>query len=195
MSICMSIIREHGGNLDAKALPGGGSVFTVELPVLSLTGLGAAEIAPAAGMAATVCPGSNNLNALQGRSVLVVDDEESIRSLLEEGLSAHQLHVDCAENAEAAIAFAENRSYDVLLCDLNLSRAGGGKVSGREAADRILAAAGLDKPSVVFMTGELVDPGDNPPGSNEPRLLQKPFRISDVLMLIQEVCLAKVLKS
>ena len=196
LSICMSIIREHGGNLDAKALPAGGSVFTVELPVLSLSGLEAAKSIPPSG-AATAGPslGDSSMNALRGRSVLVVDDEESIRSLLEEGLSAHQLHVDCAENAEAAIAFAENRSYDVLLCDLNLSRAGGGKVSGREAADRILAAAGLDKPSVIFMTGELVDPRDVTAGSNEPRLLQKPFRISDVLMLIQEVCLAKVLKS
>ena len=192
----MSIIREHGGNLDAKALPGGGSVFTVELPVLSLTQLGAAEIVRAAGTAFTSpALGQTNLNALQGRSVLVVDDEESIRSLLEEGLSAHQLHVDCAENAEAAIALAENRAYDVLLCDLNLSRAAGGKVSGREAADRILAAAGSDKPSVIFMTGELVDPRGVTAGSNEPRLLQKPFRIADVLMLIQEVCLAKVLKS
>jgi len=125
----------------------------------------------------------------------VVDDEESIRSLLEEGLSAHELHVDCAANAEAAIAFAENRTYDVLLCDLNLSRAGGGKVGGREVAERILAVVGTDKPSVVFMTGELVEPKDISPGSNEPRLLQKPFRISDVLMLVQEVCLAKVLKS
>lgn len=194
LSICMSIIREHGGNLDAKALPGGGSVFTVELPVLSLTGLGAAEIMPAAGTIASAPLGESNVNALQGRSVLVVDDEESIRSLLEEGLSAHGLHVDCAENAEAAIAFAENRSYDVLLCDLNLLR-GGGKASGRETADRILAVAGLDKPSVVFMTGELVEPGEISAGSNEPRLLQKPFRISDVLMLVQEVCLAKVLKS
>ena len=196
LSICMSIIREHGGNLDAKALPGGGSVFTVELPVLSLTGLGAAEAASSAGTAA---PGSasseTGLNALRGRSILVVDDEESIRSLLEEGLSAHELHVDCAADAEAAIAFAENRTYDVVLCDLNLSRAGGGKVSGREVADRILAVAGTDKPSVVFMTGELVEPRDISPGSNEPRLLQKPFRISDVLMLVQEVCLAKVLKS
>ena len=34
LSICMSIIREHGGNLDAKALPGGGSIFTLDLPAL-----------------------------------------------------------------------------------------------------------------------------------------------------------------
>src|SRR6202140_2308044 len=53
LSICMSIIREHGGTLDAKALPGGGSVFTVELPVLSLTGLGAVEAASSVWTAGT----------------------------------------------------------------------------------------------------------------------------------------------
>src|ERR1700704_6124204 len=32
LSICMSIIREHGGNIEAKALPAGGSAFTIYLP-------------------------------------------------------------------------------------------------------------------------------------------------------------------
>ena len=35
---------------------------------------------------------------------MVVDDEESIRMLLEEGLSTHGLEVDCAANAEEALA-------------------------------------------------------------------------------------------
>src|ERR1700681_1572618 len=35
LSICMSIIREHGGNLDAKALPTGGSIFTLDLPIVA----------------------------------------------------------------------------------------------------------------------------------------------------------------
>src|ERR1700730_5623301 len=33
LSICMSIIREHGGNIEAETLPAGGSAFTVYLPV------------------------------------------------------------------------------------------------------------------------------------------------------------------
>ena len=132
LSICMSIIREHGGNLDAKALPAGGSVFTVELPVLSLSGLEAAKSIPPLACNRRVCPRSAQHEcAPRPPSVLVVDDEESIRSLLEEGLSAHQLHVDCAENAEAAIAFAENRSYDVLLADLIYCEAAARPAAGK----------------------------------------------------------------
>ena len=33
LSICMAIIREHNGDISAQALPDGGSVFTVSLPV------------------------------------------------------------------------------------------------------------------------------------------------------------------
>jgi len=32
LSICMSIIREHGGNIEAETLPAGGSAFTIYLP-------------------------------------------------------------------------------------------------------------------------------------------------------------------
>jgi PAS domain S-box-containing protein len=185
LSICMSIVREHGGNLDAKALPGGGSIFTVDLPVLPGT---SPKATPSKDVANSFPPPPEaHPTVLEDCAVLVLDDEESIRMLLEEGLSARGLHIDCAGNAEAAVALVGRRSYDVLLCDLNLSCAGGGKVNGREIVDRILAAAGAEKPSVIFMTGDLVEPDAAPPRLSEPRLLQKPFRISEVLALVQEV--------
>src|SRR5467141_1990601 len=40
LSICMSIIREHGGNIEAETLPAGGSAFTIYLPVASGDPLG-----------------------------------------------------------------------------------------------------------------------------------------------------------
>src|SRR3984893_18153820 len=33
LSICMSIVREHGGNIEASSLPAGGAAFTVTLPI------------------------------------------------------------------------------------------------------------------------------------------------------------------
>src|SRR3989442_12405216 len=33
LSICMSIVREHGGNIEAETLPAGGTAFTVTLPI------------------------------------------------------------------------------------------------------------------------------------------------------------------
>src|SRR6266851_586892 len=43
LSICKTVLREHGGNIEAASAPGGGAVFTITLPVV------AAESGTAAG--------------------------------------------------------------------------------------------------------------------------------------------------
>src|SRR5467141_3155273 len=149
LSICMSIIREHGGNIEAETLPAGGSAFTIYLPVASGDPPGAT--APPSDAAVSV-----TADLLTGRAVLVLDDEESLRTLLQEGLSAQGLRVDGAATAEEALAHLGRSRYDVLLCDLHLT-SGGYTVDGREAASRVLDAAGKQKPVLVYMTGDLLE--------------------------------------
>ena len=226
LSICMSIIREHGGIIEAEALPAGGSAFTVFLPAApaeqpipsapsETASLGASAV-PEEASRDSLNGAAPSVEILKGRSVLVLDDEESLRQLLHEGLSSQGLRVDCAATVEEALALlqrfppdgqpaahqaqrprppheaqtpgrdARRRSYDILLCDVHLS-AGGFFVDGREAAAQILAAAGSPKPAVVYMSGDLSDSGPEAPARGEPSLLQKPFRISEVLALFREV--------
>jgi PAS domain S-box-containing protein len=181
LSICTAIVREHGGSIDVETLPVGGSAFTVFLPVA----LEKASAEPIADATTPAFPRMRTASAdsLKGRSILVLDDEESIRMLLEEGLTAYGLHVDCASTPAGAVEFVKGRNYDILLCDLNLS-ANGFSTGGREAAQQILFAA-AQKPTVIFMTGDLVDA--TAPNSTDPPHLQKPFRISDVLAMCREV--------
>jgi two-component system NtrC family sensor kinase len=185
LSICMSIIREHGGNIEAEILPAGGSAFTVYLPV--------AVGQPPDAVPAIVNARADSLvavpsdaSSLKDRTVLVLDDEESIRMLLEEGLTAHGLQVDCVATVEQALTHLKRSAYDVLLCDLHLSY-GGFTVDGREAAGRILDAAGAQKPAVIYMTGDLVENEEGAPNSESASWLQKPFRISDVLAQLRDV--------
>jgi len=180
LSICMSIVREHGGSIEAEALPAGGSAFTVFLPV---AGEPLASPADSGILSREVIRPSSDV--WRNRSLLVLDDEESIRMLLAEGLSAQGMIVDCAATTEEALERVARRSYDVLLCDLNLS-AGGAVSSGEEAAALILSAAAR-KPAVIYMTGALVEAQEGAAGPGEPRHLQKPFRILDVLTLLQEI--------
>jgi CheY-like chemotaxis protein len=126
------------------------------------------------------------LDLLKGRSILVLDDEESIRSLLFEGLTARDLQVDCAGTLEEALAFVAKHSHDAILCDLNLSQ-DGNHVSGKLAAKRLVAAAGARKPALIYMSGALADSSEESAGPSDPRHLQKPFRISDVVTVLQEV--------
>jgi CheY-like chemotaxis protein len=184
LSICMSIIREHGGNIEAEVLPAGGSAFTIYLPVASGPH---PEMLPASLEAritsSEAVPPTADL--LRGRAVLILDDEESLRTLLQEGLSAQGLRVDCAATTDDALAYLARSSYDVFLCDLHLS-SGGVMVDGREAASRILEAAAAQKPALIYMTGDLVESANVTSGGGQPRCLQKPFRISDVLALLRD---------
>lgn len=188
LSICMSIIREHGGNIEAESLPAGGSAFTIHLPAVP----GAPpEMIPVPSEAAVTSHSSIRPTAdlLKGRAVLVLDDEESIRLLLQEGLSAHGLSVNCAATIEEALDHLRRCTYDLFLCDLHLS-SGGFVVDGRAAAARILESAGAQKPAVIYMTGDLIETAQGAASRGEPFFLQKPFRISDVLVLFREVLAA-----
>jgi PAS domain S-box-containing protein len=185
LSICMSIVREHGGNIEAESLPAGGSAFTIYLPyVPGQRTEGLSTSLEVEGVASESVRQMTDL--LRGRAVLVLDDEESLRMLLQEGLSAQGLRVDGAATTEEALALLQRSSYDFLLCDLHLS-SGGFMLDGREAASRILKTAGAQKPAVIYMTGDLVEGTQEAAGGAEPPCLQKPFRISDVLALLRDV--------
>jgi PAS domain S-box-containing protein len=189
LSICLSIVREHGGTIEAEALPAGGSAFTVYLPAALGVDVPESQTINATGTGTDFGSGTipaANLYQFKGRSILVLDDEESLRSLLMEGLTARGLHVDCAATMEEALDFAAKRRPDAILCDLNLSQ-GGNHVSGEIAAERLLALAGDRKPVLIYMSGALIEPSQTPPGSGAVRHLQKPFRISEVVTLLQEV--------
>ncbi len=185
LSICMSIIREHGGTIEAEALPAGGSAFTVYFPSASAQQPQALP-GPSETGGVTDPSGPSAAEILNGRAVLVLDDEESLRMLLKEGLSAQGLRVDCAATLEEALAHVQHSTYDILLCDVHLS-AGGYFADGREAAARILDAATAQKPVVVYMTGDLIDSAQGTTARGELGFLQKPFRISEVLALFREV--------
>jgi PAS domain S-box-containing protein len=185
LSICLSIVREHGGDIEAESLPAGGAAFTVFLPVAP----------PGTGDAAPVVRDSDSasgerlaptLEVLKGRRVLVVDDEESIRMLLQEGLSAHGLEVDCAAGAEEALALVLRGRYDAILCDLHLSGTGPNS-DGYSVAQRLKIAAGVNRPELFYMSGEVIDEGQGSSSHISLRRLQKPFRISDVLNVLMIV--------
>lgn len=175
LSICLSIIREHGGDIEAEVLPAGGAAFTVYLP--------AADVArpkrdgESSGSGELIAP---RLDLLKDRKILVLDDEESIRLLLAEGLTANGMTVDCAATAEEALAMVLRTKYDAVLCDLHLSGSGP-NADGYSVAQRLKIAAGVNKPRLIYMSGEVVDEGRDSSGSISLSRLQKPFRISDVL--------------
>jgi PAS domain S-box-containing protein len=186
LSICLSIVREHGGDIEAEALPAGGAAFTVFLPVANHTA-GPKPIArddnDSSSSGEMMTP---TLDLLKNRRILVVDDEESIRMLIADGLAAHSIQADCAATAEEALGLVLREKYDAILCDLHLSGTGPNS-DGYSVAQRLKIAAGTNKPELVYMSGEVIEEGQGSSASASFRRLQKPFRISDVLNTLMVV--------
>jgi PAS domain S-box-containing protein len=196
LSICMAIVREHNGDISAQPMPDGGSVFTVSLPVCTES---VAIIEPA------VTPSPDRVERPAGSSsplsqkkILVVDDEESILDLVIESLASRGCHADRASCSEDALERVARNSYDLILCDLNLESASGKLISGFELHDQIqksLAARARPLPAFIFMTGDLVSASvSEQVGHNGNRFLQKPFRIAELLSLLNEALSPAVLQ-
>jgi len=190
LSICMAIIREHNGDISAQPLPDGGSVFTVSLPVCTESVALAQPAVPAASAAPVAELPEASASSTGRKKILVVDDEESILELVADSLGARGCTVDRAATSERALEFARANSYDVVLCDLNLESSSGKVVSGFDLHDRILEKVEANhgtRPQFIFMTGDLVAAAVGEQAGREGnRFLQKPFRITELLALLNE---------
>ena len=110
------------------------------------------------------------------RKVLIVDDEENLRS----GFQAFIEHYGCAVRAcqtgAEAVTVAAQFKPDVLLCDLNL-----GSVSGIEVAKRVRHS--VPKCKIVLMSG--IDVQQISAGQENPfTVLQKPIELDDLLAAV-----------
>lgn len=188
LTICLAVVKEHGGRIEAESTPGSGTAFHVYLPVLAESVPEAPDSgSAAAGDAVRQKPLPAGSEAVQGHSVFIVDDEESIREIIQEGLVARGMKVDTAANSEAALAYLEKNSCDVVLCDFNLPGMNGEKFFER------LRSQGHEKlPRFIFMTGELVDPDAiERYRSRGAAVLQKPFHVSALVQLLGEILKAQ----
>jgi CheY-like chemotaxis protein len=114
---------------------------------------------------------------------LIVDDEEGIREIVQDGLSARGMNVQAAESAEAALAYLAKNKCEIIVCDFNLPGMNGGALF-EELGRRL----GGSLPRFVFMTGELVDSSFSDRYREKgARVLQKPFQISALAALLAEL--------
>lgn len=191
LSICLALVREHRGNIEVASRYGFGTTFTVALPVPSDSEIEAlhrsADALPAGMKPDRTNPAlrENILasNKLEGHSVLVVDDEESIRELLQNGLSARGLSVDCAASGEQALARTAGRSYDAIVCDVKMPG-----LNGEQVFMQMRARPGCENQKFVFMTGDLMDTETTVfLRKAGVRSVQKPFRVTDLIGVLTEV--------
>jgi signal transduction histidine kinase/ActR/RegA family two-component response regulator len=173
LPISLGIVRGLGGELTVDAAPGSGATFRVRLP--------ASDAAPAE----PPQPAPETLAARPAtrRRILAVDDEALLLKAYRRMLGdAHEL-VTALGGQEAMRTLERDAGFDVVLCDLQMP-----EMSGMELHALVRSRLPALAERFVFVTGGAF--------SGEARrfmeesvsaVIQKPFRVEDLLALIERI--------
>jgi PAS domain S-box-containing protein len=171
LSTVYGIVKQSGGYVFPQSEPGSGTTFYIYLPRV--------EDAPE-----EMSPAKSQENEKGGcETVLLVEDEESVRELVRETLAARGYKVLEAENGEIGLRVAEAHGdgIDILITDVVMPGMG-----GRELAKKLLQL----RPNlgVLYLSGYTEDTilhqGALDPGT---AFLQKPFTLQNLARKVREV--------
>lgn len=143
LSIVKNLVELHGGSVEARS-PGlhRGTTFVVRLPLKSTAAVAEADAELSLDGEAIPRPGS-----LAGLRVLVVDDEQDSRYVLERMLRECQAQVQMAASADEALEHIANAPPDLIVSDIGMPG-----MDGYELIDhirRLSAEAGGAVPAVA----------------------------------------------
>jgi len=170
LSVSYGIINRHRGTITVDSIEGEGTTFTIKFPVAKKAGKENVK-------KEKVIP----LKSKQKKaSILVIEDEEDVRYLLRDILTDAGHNVEVAKDGSEGIEIFKKKKFDLVLTDLGMPR-----MSGWEVAEKVKSIN--EKVSVALITGwnvaldssEMNDSGIN-------LVIQKPFKMEQVLSLVQE---------
>jgi PAS domain S-box-containing protein len=173
LSASHGIIENHGGHINVTSELGKGTRFEVALPLHETP---AQEATPSAESAV--------LETKPAR-VLVVEDEEKIRTLLQEAFCAAGHKVTEAANGAEAIKRLDDGEFDLMICDLGLP-----ELSGLHVA-RWVKEFRPDLP-VIIATGfaEMITKEDHDKARIDD-VIRKPYAVADVLNRANQIIAAQ----
>lgn len=178
LTICLAVVKEHGGRIETESQPGSGATFRIVLPMP-----GDSSEEPKTAPAASGKSALAGSDVLRGHRAIIVDDEESISEIVQEALSARGMKVEAFGTSEAALKFLAANECDVVVCDFNLPG-----MSGEQFFQRLRTQNPAKMPRFVFMTGDLFDAATveryQRAGAS---ILQKPFHVAALAALLADL--------
>ncbi len=163
LAVVYGIVTSHKGFIHVESVPGMGSTFIAGLPL-------AEEV--------VTMPAALDVGEFPGgtETVLVVDDEASLRHLLDATLTSKGYRVVTAANGLEAIDYLSQMSnpVDVVLLDLNMPGANGVDVFK-------VIRVGRPNIKVLILSGNLTrEARSELQGLGQNNFIQKPYALDDV---------------
>jgi CheY-like chemotaxis protein len=170
LTIAYGIIEDHGGRIRAESRPGKGATFIVDLPIVQ-----GPEQQP------IVEEKEAARFEVGARTILVVDDESSIQTLLRDVLNMDGHQVDVAGSGAEALRCMFDRQYDLIVTDIKMP-----EMSGQEFYRRVREIDREQAERMVFITGDTVNVAtrqflqriSNP-------CLVKPFKVEEIREIVE----------
>jgi len=174
LSMVFGFARQSGGHITAESAVGAGTTFRLYLPQ-------AAQ--PLAPVTADSTGGESAAVAGENETILVVEDNPTIRSLVTTQLRALSYRVIEAEDAAAALGAFRQYEVDLLFTDVVMP----GEMNGKQLA----TAARVRNPrlKVLFTSGFAGSGGFGGGADLEPGdlLLKKPYRRADLAKAVHDL--------
>jgi two-component system cell cycle sensor histidine kinase/response regulator CckA len=170
LSTVYGIIKQSGGYVFVQSELGRGTVFTIYFPRVDepCDALGATPVSVAA--------------AGGSETILLVEDEESVRQLVRETLEGRGYQVLEAGNGAAALTLAAAHPDSIHLVITDVVMPG---LSGHELAQQLLSARPGIK--VLYLSGYARDAFPTPSADAHKAFLQKPFTLQSLSRKVREV--------
>jgi signal transduction histidine kinase/CheY-like chemotaxis protein len=170
LSVCLSIVKQHGGDISVDSVHGGGTTFEITLPCSVTPGK---VITPphSEPVAADVQPAARPV-------VLVVDDEDFVARFVSDALGkvlACQVHR--AADGHEAIEYLMRTDFAMVISDVRMPR-----LNGAELLDWMQKHRPQFVERTVFVTGDASGSSLNAQieASGVP-MLRKPFSLATLL--------------
>ncbi len=175
------IVKQSGGYIWVYSEPGHGTAFKIYLPMVG----GAAENPR--------CAERNEKPVHGSETILVVEDDDSLREVTSEFLQGSGYVVIAAESPEQALLLAEghNGPIDFLLTDVVMP-----KMNGRELASRLIKVRPGIK--VLYVSGYadgVVREGVHGPLGEGLAFLQKPYTRGAITRKVREILDSQQMKT
>jgi two-component system NtrC family sensor kinase len=179
LSICYGIVKEHGGEIQARNSPPRGATFTILLPMLSVD-RPVEQNSP------------SRVRQRVAAKVLLVDDEETVLQLEHEVLRARGVTLKLARSGKEAVDFLRRESVDAVVTDM--------KMTGEISAIAMYQWIEQNRPElsgrVVFTASNGCEEEASAPLQKSGCLVvSKPFAIEQLWEAVQKVLGAEVSSS